>query len=189
VFRVSEERSPQSPSNSGELEALMQRYQQADSGAAAMLVNQLSPQLYRFYLAQVVDRALAEDLLQDFWLRIHTARHTYRLGEPILPWMYAIARRVRVDQYRRTRKSSQHEIQSDPLPEIPAHEAQPQTSWAITDLLKTLPAAQREVILLLKASGLSLEEVARATGMSVGAVKQKAHRGYEKLRKLLGGET
>ena len=56
------------------------------------------------------------------------------------------------------------------------------------DLLKTLPPAQREVIVLLKVRGFSLEEVARTTGSSVGAVKQKAFRGYQALRKLFGSE-
>ena len=60
---------------------------------------------------------------------------------------------------------------------------------ALADLLETLPAAQRETIWLLKVSGLSLEEVARATGSSVGAVKQRAHRAYEKLRKIFGEQA
>ena len=53
-------------------------------------------------------------------------------------------------------------------------------------MLRGLPASQREVLLMLKVSGMSLEEVAKATGSSVGSVKQKAHRAYEKLRLLLG---
>jgi len=48
-----------------------------------------------------------------------------------------------------------------------------------------LPESQREVVAMLKISGMSLEEVARATSSSVGSVKQKAHRAYEKLRELL----
>jgi RNA polymerase sigma-70 factor (ECF subfamily) len=56
----------------------------------------------------------------------------------------------------------------------------------MTDLLKSLPDSQREILLLLKVSGMSLEEVARATGVSIGSVKQKAHRAYESLRKRLG---
>ena len=54
-------------------------------------------------------------------------------------------------------------------------------------LLATLPESQREVIAMLKVSGMSLEEVARATASSVGSVKQKAHRAYRKLRQLMGG--
>jgi RNA polymerase sigma-70 factor (ECF subfamily) len=52
-------------------------------------------------------------------------------------------------------------------------------------LVGQLPPSQQEVVQMLKISGLSLEEVARATGSSVGSVKQKAHRAYQKLRELL----
>jgi RNA polymerase sigma-70 factor (ECF subfamily) len=54
-------------------------------------------------------------------------------------------------------------------------------------ILATLPESQREVIAMLKVAGMSLEEVARATSSSVGSVKQKAHRAYEKLRERLSG--
>ncbi len=164
----------------------MQRYQQADTTAAATLVNELSPQMFHFFLGQVRDRSRAEDLLQDFWLRIHNARHTYRPPEPVLPWLYAIARRVRIDQYRRSRAIAEHEMQTEVLPERPESAPSSRSTLDMRELLKTLPPAQREVILMLKVSGLTLEEVALATGSSVGSVKQKAHRAYEKLRKLFG---
>jgi RNA polymerase sigma-70 factor (ECF subfamily) len=173
----------------GELEALMHRYQQSDADAAALLVTRLSPQVFQFFLGQVRDRSQAEDLLQDFWLRIHKARNTFRCGEPLLPWLYAIARRVRVDQYRRAKRIQDHEFQSEAVPDVASQQSRESVLPKMADLLKTLPAAQRETVLLLKVSGLSLEEVARATGTSVGAVKQKAHRAYEKLRAVLGGQT
>jgi RNA polymerase sigma-70 factor (ECF subfamily) len=100
--------------------------------------------------------------------------------------MYAIARRVRIDHYRRTGKTRSHEVLSGEVPDVAAREEATQGSADLDKLLSTLPAAQREVILLLKVSGLTLEEVARATGSSIGAVKQKAHRAYEKLRMLFG---
>jgi RNA polymerase sigma-70 factor (ECF subfamily) len=56
---------------------------------------------------------------------------------------------------------------------------------AFETLVAALPDAQREVITMLKVGGLSLEEVACATSSTVGAVKQKAHRAYERLRKML----
>ena len=184
-----EERPAEGASQPGELENLMRRYQQSDGEAAASLVNQVSPRIYSFYFAQTRKRPLAEDLLQEFWLRIHDARRTYRPCEPVLPWMYAIARRVRIDQYRRHSRSSEHEVQTEQLPETAAPESRSGSSPDITDLLATLPEAQREVILLMKVSGLSLQEVARATGTSVGAVKQKAHRAYERIRRLFGNDT
>ena len=52
-------------------------------------------------------------------------------------------------------------------------------------LLAELPESQREVVVLLKGEGLSLEEVARTTGSTIGSVKQKASRAYAKLRMIL----
>lgn len=52
-------------------------------------------------------------------------------------------------------------------------------------LIAALPEAQREVLVMLKVSGMSLEEVARATASTVGAVKQKAHRAYVALRRAM----
>jgi RNA polymerase sigma-70 factor, ECF subfamily len=181
---MSEPRPLEAIREQAEVESLMHRYQQSDREAAEMLVARLSPQIYQFYLGHVRDRSLAEDLLQDFWLRIHNARQTYHPGEPLLPWVYAIARRVRIDQYRRGRNRQHYEIQKEQLSERVADQRKVGSSPNITDVLKAVPEAQRDLILLLKVSGLSLDEAARATGSTVGAVKQKAHRAYEKLRKL-----
>jgi RNA polymerase sigma-70 factor, ECF subfamily len=169
----------------GELDRWMERYQQADPEAPAALVSALSPALLRFFRSQTATPGQAEDLLQDTWLRIHRVRHTYRPGEPVLPWIYAIARRVRVDGYRRTRRINVHETAMEVLPERPA-EGEPRHALPVFEVLvAALPEAQREVITMLKVGGLSLEEVARATSSTAGAVKQKAHRGYDRLRKLL----
>src|SRR5581483_3327471 len=83
------------------LEELMARYQEGDLSAANALIHSISPRLYRFFATQEASRAEADDLLQETWLRIHKARHTYRPGEPVIAWFYAIARHVRVDHYRR----------------------------------------------------------------------------------------
>ena len=163
----------------------MERYQQADPDAPAALVDALSPSLLRFFRAQMVNREQAVDLLQETWLRIHRVRHTYRPGEPVLPWIYAIARRVRVDGYRRTRRITLHEIPMDLPPERPVEAGVRNPAPGFDTLVAALPEGQREVVTMLKVGGLTLEEVARATSSTVGAVKQKAHRAYERLRKLL----
>jgi RNA polymerase sigma-70 factor (ECF subfamily) len=135
---------------------------------------------------QFASRADADDLLQETWLRIHKARHTYRSGQPVLPWFYAIARNIRVDHFRKASRSTSREQPLDESPEVQAAQT-PKSSQipALEILLAPLPESQREVIAMLKVEGMSLEEVARATSSSVGSVKQKAHRGYEKLREKL----
>jgi RNA polymerase sigma-70 factor (ECF subfamily) len=166
------------------IEALMVRYQQGDRAAATALVNRLSPQLHRFFLVQVVSRRYADDLLQETWMRIHQIRHTYTPGQSLLPWLYAIARHIRVDHYRQTRRA---EIREQGLHENRTILQFTTASAAgfpdVDALLATLPESQREVITMLKVADMSLEEVARATSSSVGSVKQKAHRAYEQLRK------
>jgi RNA polymerase sigma-70 factor, ECF subfamily len=119
----------------------------------------------------------AEDLLQNTWLRIHKARHTYRTGAPVLPWVFAIAKHVRVDGYRKRRRIQQHESAPESLPEFPvAHEPPAAETQMFECLIASLPESQREVLTMLKVNGLSLEEVALATSSTVGAVKQKASR-------------
>jgi RNA polymerase sigma-70 factor, ECF subfamily len=182
------EASRSNPGPSGEvLEQLMLRYQQADTVATTALIEQLSPQLYRYFAAQLGSPEEAGDMLQDTWLRIHRVRHTYRPGEPLLPWVYAIARRVRVDSYRRRRRIAVREVAVAILPESPAVTEGAADLPAFDQLIAELPASQREVLTLLKVNGLSLEEVARATSSSVGSVKQKAHRAYERLRSQFQG--
>ncbi len=162
----------------------MAAYQQGDRDAAEALIERASPQLHRFFMAQVVSRRYADDLLQETWLRIHQARHTYRPGEPVLPWIYAIARHTRVDSYRKVRRTEVREQQVDVLPEA-FTPARSHSGPDLESLLRTLPESQREVIVMLKVSEMTLEEVARATSSSVGSVKQKAHRAYQKLRQVL----
>jgi len=166
----------------------MTRYQQADSTAATLLIEQISSRLYGFFVAQVRDHHEAEDLVQDSWLRIHKARHTWRPGEPVLPWIYAIARRAQIDAYRKKQRIGQRELPKEELGEIPGRNREPSLP-DLSELLQALPPQQRETVFLLKVTGLSLEEVSRATGASIGAVKQRAHRAYSTLRTLFGAES
>jgi RNA polymerase sigma-70 factor (ECF subfamily) len=168
-----------------DLQSLMTCYQQGDFSAATALIHRLSPQLHRFFLTQVVSRTHADDLLQETWLRIHEVRHTYRAGEPVLPWLYAIARNIRVDHYRRALRLQHRERPLETGETIAEPQRRSSTAPDFEALLATLPESQREVIAMLKVSGMSLEEVARATSSSVGSVKQKAHRAYDRLRKAL----
>jgi RNA polymerase sigma-70 factor (ECF subfamily) len=168
------------------LETLMEAYQKGDRQAGNELFSRVSQPLYRYLSLQSGDRRHADDLLQEVWLRVHRARPSYRPGEKVLPWLYAIARYVKVDAYRRRRT----EHFEDPLDAVVENKAMDTGGNArdlpqMEELLAGLPQSQREVIVMLKVSGLSLEEVAKATASTVGSVKQKAHRAYKKLRATL----
>jgi RNA polymerase sigma-70 factor (ECF subfamily) len=167
------------------LEYWMSRYQQADPAAPGALIASISPALLRFFRYNSASREPAEDLLQETWLKIHRMRHSYRPGEAVLPWVYAIARHVRVDSYRRVRRIVAHEAAADVLPEAVGRRDAFESELQFEALVAQLPDSQREVIVMLKAAGMTVEEVARATSSTVGAVKLKAHRAYESLRAFL----
>lgn len=162
----------------------MVRYQQGDCAAASLLIGRIGPRLHRFFLAESMSRGDADDLLQETWLRIHKVRHTYRPGEPALPWFYAIARHIRVDHYRKSLRGAAGERRLEEMSK-PVSLA-PHQADELQALLAPLSESQREVIAMLKVEGMSLEEVARATSSSVGSVKQKVHRAYKKLRETIG---
>jgi RNA polymerase sigma-70 factor (ECF subfamily) len=168
--------------NEGWLRELMVRYQRGDPAAVEILVANLSPALLRFCWGAGMSRSDAEDLLQDCWLRIHRARHTYLSSEPLLPWIFAVARHTRLDAYRRRRRLGSREVLFAEGPE-PAAAMPPEND--IMDLVNRLPDGQREVIVMLKVLGMSLEEAAAATSSTAGAIKQKAHRAYAALRRTL----
>jgi RNA polymerase sigma-70 factor (ECF subfamily) len=167
------------------LEQFMVRYQGGDATAAKSLIDDLTGQMYAFFASQSGNREDAADMTQDLWLRIHRVRHTYRLGEPVLPWVYAIARRVRIDHYRKSRRIRSREVVTDELQAIAAPPQPASDLPSFTELVSPLPESQREALTLLKVNGLSVEEIARATSSTPGAVKQKLHRAYDRLRSLL----
>ncbi|HVV44901.1 MAG TPA: RNA polymerase sigma factor [Bryobacteraceae bacterium] len=177
-------------STEAELPGLMIRYQGGEAAAVDELVRRLSPLLLRFFCFSQVPVSEAEDLLQECWLRIHRSRHTYRPSEPVLPWIFAIARHTRLDGHRRRRRRILREVLVADPPERPGapsgeRNGEPED---LARLLQQLPESQREVLVMLKVSGMSLEDVARAMSSTTGAIKQKAHRAYARLRELLAKE-
>lgn len=169
----------------------MLRYQAADPPSTERLLGALCPLLIRFFASMRDTRDVADDLAQDTLLRIHRARQTFRPGEPLLPWVYAIARHTRIDHFRRNRRRRAQEEQVDAV-DLQKFAAPPQESSSQPEfdaLLSNLPESQREVLIMLKVLGMTVEEVARATSSTAGAVKQKAHRAYEKLRSVLEGPS
>ena len=164
----------------------MTKYQNADPDALDELVQRVSPPLFRYFNSSRFGRNDAEDMMQDCWMRIHRSRHTYRASEPVMPWIYSIARHTRLDAYRKRRRLEEKEELVANVPET-MHREIPEAGQGDFDrLVSSLPDSQREVLFMLKVSGMSLEEIARATASTVGAVKQKAHRAYSTLRRAWG---
>lgn len=170
----------------------MEQAQHGDREAYQRLLVELVP----FVRSVVRDRVRAgeeDDVVQEVLLSVHSARHTYRPGRPLRPWVRAIARNASIDWVRREMRLRQRSSEVDtatlPAPEPSGDpESQPIPS-SLQRALDRLPDPQREAVVLLKVEGLSVAEAAARVGVSPGALKLRAHRGYRALRGALGGRT
>lgn len=124
-----------------------------------------------------------EDLLQETLLALHLQRGTYDPALPVSAWAVAIARHKLVDLWRRRgRRDSLH----DAIDDVDEHllTSEPDAGGTRRDLeilLRELPDAQRQAIVLTKLDGLSVAEAAERTGASESAIKVQVHRGLKRL--------
>jgi RNA polymerase sigma-70 factor, ECF subfamily len=163
---------------------LMEQLQQGDPGACSALLDDIGSSLTYFLRRRVADPHELEDVYQEVFLAIFEARHTYEPERPFEPWLFAIARNIAADYTRRRWSRAHWEELVAELPERPAdtsNTAPPE----LEAILAKLPAGQRQVISILKLDGLSLEAAAARVGVSVGALKVRAHRAYKALKRLI----
>jgi RNA polymerase sigma-70 factor (ECF subfamily) len=180
------------------MEEIMQRYCDGDSSAFGELYLKASPRLLSYLISLASERAAAEDLLQETFLKIHNARCAYVRGADPIPWFYAIARRTFLDHARRIRRARVRLHSGEQLPEVearldgmrmdeePGEGNDPQLKAAVLTALEGLPANQREAIRLTKFDGMSPMRAAEAVGVTAGAIKLRAHRAIANLREILG---
>jgi RNA polymerase sigma-70 factor (ECF subfamily) len=128
-----------------------------------------------------------EDLVQETLLALHLHRATHDPGLPVSAWVLAIARHKLVDLWRRHgRREALHDpLDEDDLAVQPPTPPGGGTHLDLEQLLRSLPEAQRQAILLTKVEGLSIVEASRRTGASPSAVKVRVHRGLKRLAALI----
>lgn len=168
----------------------MDRYAGGDETAFPELYDALAPRLFRFALRTTGDAQAAEDVVQLTMLQVHRARGQFVRGASVVPWAMAIARRFAIDTHRRGRKESL--FVAEP-PETASDEASAEqiaqaaeTARRIERELAKLPETQRTAFELVKQEGLSVAQAAAVLGVTVSAVKLRAHRAYQALREALG---
>src|SRR5262245_31554621 len=172
----------------------MERYAKGDEAAFAELYDSIAPRLLGYLRKATRDACAAEDLMQQTLLHMHRARGSFIAGAPVLPWAFAIARRLMTDRARR------HRVERRLFSEAPADDDrlvyEPAAATATADevlharrlerrfqeRIDALPELQRTAYRLLQQEGLSLKKAAEVLGTSVTAVKLRAHRAYTALR-------
>ena len=185
------------PSRTGQFEAgwtlAMAAAQRGDAVAYRKLLEQILPVVRRQVRGRLFDESLAEDVVQNAMLNLHRARQTYRPERPFGPWMRAIVRNALTDALRDRGRRVAREVVIEELEELPQVATQPDLDAGDTRLspdlqqaLEQLPAQQREAVELIHLRGLSVAAAAARVGITPGALKVRAHRGYRALRASLG---
>jgi len=163
---------------------LMARMQDGDSDSCRALLDDIGPMVTNFLRRRIADRNALEDVYQETLMAFFQARHTYDPSRPLEPWLFAIARNVAADHARHFWTRARVEHLTDQMPEQPAGE-EPRSDSSLEDAMAKLPEQQREAFSMLKLEGLSIEQAADRVGVSVGALRVRAHRAYKALRKLI----
>lgn len=190
---MAEVRNRRADNPSAVLDAAMDRYARGDDSAFVEIYDGLVPRLQSFLLRYTPDRARVEDVMQQTMLQIHRHRGRFILGGQVVPWAFAIARRLLIDHHRRGGRELLAPTSDDSLGQLLAAVDAPPDDVAaarevaarLSEKLATLPENQRVAFELIKQDGLSVAEAAQVLGTSVAAVKLRAHRAYEALRAVL----
>jgi len=167
----------------------MQRYAEGDDSAFGAVYDELAPRLLAYLRRSVGNEALARDILQQAFLRLHRARGSFSPGSAVVPWAFAIARRAMLDALRTRRRRPEAALEAAHEPatiDDPERRASlMQEALHLQRRLRSLPESWRDAFELVRVEGLSLADAAAVLDTSASAVKMRAHRAYVALG--LGG--
>jgi len=174
----------------------MDRYADGDAAAFAGVYDLLAPRLLSFFVRNAGDRSAAEDLAQQTFFHIHRARASFVRGSDVVPWAFAIGRRLLIDARRRRKNEVLLESDDDAKSSLEvraSRDAIPDEVAGAKQLaarahaeIQRMPEPQRAAYQLVRDEGLSVADAARVLGTTVTAVKQRVFRASEALRAALG---
>lgn len=177
-------------------QTLAQGLQRRDPDLLDQLIAQYQQRLYRYLVFLTADRALAEDLFQETWIRVLERGHQYDGKSKFESWLFTIARNLVIDISRRKKMRSLEELANpetdapyeppdegavSPLQLLVARESERSVQMS---LLK-LPAYYREVLLLRFHEDLQLDEIAVILATPISTVKSRLYRGLAALKSAL----
>jgi RNA polymerase sigma-70 factor (ECF subfamily) len=166
-----------------------------DPDAFDALLTRYQNRLYRYLIRFTGDLTLAEDLFQQTWLSVMTRIDRYDPRKPFEPWLFAVARNLAIDHFRRTAPSSLDEptstgetkldrLSSDE-PGLVERLMEGERISAIEQKMAELPAIYREALTLRFEEEMTFEEMAAVLDTPVSTVKSRVQRALETLRRKI----
>jgi RNA polymerase sigma-70 factor (ECF subfamily) len=157
--------------------------------------------VYGFLVRRLGDPALAEDLYQEAFLRLHRARGSYDSTRPFRAWLFSIVHNLLNDALRSRSRLEKVQVTDEPrktgeldgrAAELGVNANTPenlvatrQSSRALAAALSSLPADEATVLILARLEGLSYDDIGSVIGRSSAAAKQLAYRALKRLRSEL----
>jgi RNA polymerase sigma-70 factor (ECF subfamily) len=173
---------------------LMIRVQRDDGSSFGELLNRNRNLVVNYLSRLVVNRAIAEELAQDVFVRVYRSRQTYTPTVKFSTWLYRITTNVALNHFRdekRTRSELSLDIQDaihvrrdtrDGAPLIEDRLVREVVARQIRHAIRALPPKQRAAVIMHKYDELDYVQIAQVLGCSPSAVKALMFRAYETLR-------
>jgi len=176
-------KSPGSPTPEQSAEAiLVSAVLAGERDRFARLYEMYAPMVHGILLARV-PRDEVDDLVQDIFLHALRKLHTLRNAAAFGPWVAMIARNRAMDFYRSSRTTV--EVNEEVAVARPPN----RTAREVLDLIRSLPEAYRETLVLRFVEGMTGPEIADCTGLTPASVRVNLHRGVKMLRERIGAVT
>lgn len=147
----------------------------------------LSSDLRRFIRRKVSDDHVADDLLQETFMRVHRNIGTLQDADRLAAWVYQIARNVVHDHHRKATNSTVALADADPADDCDDHLSQLRCRGAgwLDEMIRSLPDGYREAVQMAEIDGLSQQAVADRLDLSLSGAKSRIQRGREMLKGAL----
>lgn len=168
---------------------LMERLVAGDMQALGALFERHKQPLHAFLARLVADHALAEDVLVETFIRVYDKRQSYTATYRFSTWLFTIAHNLAVDRLKHG--SRRQRLCVELTPEMPAatdvcgEVARGEVTVAVRAAIQQLPDDMRAVILLREYQGFSYREIADILEVSEEAVRVRAYRARQTLRRTL----
>ena len=158
---------------------LVARVKAGDREAFGDLYGRFAGMVHGILLARV-PRPEVDDLAQDVFLSAYKNLGSLRNSNAFGPWLAMITRNRAMEFYRRERKTEE-------LPdEIPVRASKAAEASEVLAIIRTLPDAYKETLVLRLVEGMTGPEIAERTGLKADSVRVNLHRGMKLLREKLG---